>query len=89
MNKRGTGVAFCGIAAFLYAAYYLSAAIFMSGVCTWSNELFMAGIEYVGSALPNCAKLSLVVGVVYLLWAEIENIKTLAVKIKNSSLNKD
>ena len=44
MNKRGAGVVFCGIAAFLFAVRYITAAIFMSGVSSWSDHLFSTGL---------------------------------------------
>ena len=33
----------------------MSAAIFMSGVSSWNSELFRAGLEYIGPALPTAA----------------------------------
>lgn len=72
MNKRGTGVALCGIAAFLFAARYITAAIFMSGVSSWSNQLFFAGLAYQGTALLTGSIVSLLAGIAYLVWAEIE-----------------
>lgn len=71
MNKRTTGVIFCLIAAMLFSCRYISAAIFMSGILTWSNELFNAGLEYIGSPLLVLSILSLICGAVYLVWAEI------------------
>lgn len=75
MNKRGTGVIFCLIAAILYASRYLAAAIFMSGVVSWDADLFKAGLEYVGPSLLICSVISLVIGCAYLIWAEIEAAK--------------
>ncbi len=74
MNKRGTGVLFCLIAAILFASRYIASAIFMSGVSSWNSELFHAGLQYVGSSLNNFSIISLTVGIVYLLWAEISEI---------------
>ncbi len=75
MNKRGAGVLFCLIAAILFSARYISAAIFMSGVVSWSNDLFLSSLEYIGYPLLSLSTLSLIVGVAYLIWAEWEEWK--------------
>lgn len=75
MNKRGTGVVFCAIAAFLYISRYIAAAIFMSGVLSWDASLFAAGLEYVGTSPLIVSVVSLIIGVIYLVWAEIEDKK--------------
>ena len=51
MSKRGGGVAFIAIAAFLFSTKYISAAIFGSGVLSWSEDLFSAMLSYVGTPL--------------------------------------
>ena len=66
MNNKGIGAVFCLIAAILTSARYLSAAIFMSGVSSWSDQLFAAGLSYVGSPLKIAAIVSLVVGIAFL-----------------------
>lgn len=71
MNKRGTGVAFIAIAAFLFISRYIAAAIFGNGVASWNEDLFSAMLEYVGSPLLTLSILSLILGVIYLGWAEI------------------
>lgn len=73
MNKRATGAAFCAIAALLFAARYIAAAIFMSNDSSWSANLFAAGLEYVGVGLPIASGIALAVGIFYLAWAEMEN----------------
>ena len=60
------------VAAFLYAARFITAAIFGSGVTSWNAELFQALLEYVGPELTLAAAAALAVGLVYLIWAEIE-----------------
>ena len=55
MNNKGVGAVFCLIAALLMAAKYLAAAIFMSGVVSWSGELFRSGLEHVGPPLSIAA----------------------------------
>jgi len=72
MSRRLTGVILCAIAAMLYAARYLTAAIYGSGQShTWSADLFAALLRYVGSDLTIAAIVALVVGVAYLVWAEV------------------
>ena len=71
MNRRGTGVSFCFIAAFLFSVRYLSAAIFGSGLSSWSSDLFAAMFEYTGNTLTVLSIISLVVGLAYLGAAEI------------------
>ncbi len=62
---------FCAIAAFLFAARYVCAAIFGSGVSSWNAFLFRNMYGYVGSGLSVAAGISLLVGIVYLVWGEI------------------
>ena len=66
MNNKGVGVVFCLIAAILAAARYIAAAVFMSNVSSWSEELFQYGLEYVGSSLKILAVVSLIAGIVFL-----------------------
>ncbi len=66
MNNKGVGAVFCLIAAILMSARYVSAAIFMSGVVSWDSELFRAGLEYIGPALPIVAVAALIAGLVFL-----------------------
>ena len=76
MNNKGTGAVFCLISAILMAARYLAAAIFMSGVSSWSNELFTAGLEYVGSPLLIASVIALIVGIAFLGYGLYEERKT-------------
>jgi len=75
MSKRGTGVAFIAIAAFLFSAKYISAAIFGSGVLSWNKELFNAMLSNVGSPLSICSIVALIIGVAYITWGEYEEFK--------------
>ena len=70
MNRRGVGAIFCLISAILFSARYMTAAMFMSGVVSWDESLFAGGLEYVGSPLLVLSIISLIVGIVYLLWEE-------------------
>lgn len=72
MNKRGAGVSFCFIAAFLFSVRYISAAIFGSGISSWSSELFNNMLTYIGNTLVVLSVISLGVGIIYLVKAEKE-----------------
>ena len=72
MNKRGAGALFCLIAALLYAARYVAAAVYVSNESSWSPELFAVGLQFQGNGLLILSVLSLVVGVGYLVWGEME-----------------
>ena len=75
MNKRGTGAIFCLIASLLFAVRYITAAIFMSNVSSWDSMLFAAGLEHQGYGLLIFSVISLIIGVIYLVWAEVEERK--------------
>ena len=75
MNNKGVGAVFCLIAALLTAARYMTAAIFMSGVLSWDGELFRAGLEYIGPALPIAAWAALAAGVVFLAVGVLQDVK--------------
>jgi hypothetical protein len=70
MNKRTTGVGLLAIAAFLYATRYIAAAIFGSGIASFSTELFRSMLQYVGIAPLIWSILAAIAGVAYLVWAE-------------------
>ncbi|MBR3742837.1 MAG: hypothetical protein IKN04_20675 [Clostridia bacterium] len=80
MNNKGIGAVFCLIAAILTAARYLSASIFMSGISTWSSEMFQTSLEYIGPALPTAAIAALIVGVIFLGVGIVQEIKGSAKK---------
>jgi len=71
MSRRTAGVFFCFIAAFLYAARHLSAAIFGSGVSSWNRELYNAMLQYVGNTLTVLSIVALIAGIIYLILAEL------------------
>ncbi|MDD2251917.1 MAG: hypothetical protein PHQ10_03005 [Dehalococcoidales bacterium] len=71
MGRRAAGVGLCFIAAFLYSARYITAAIFGSGVSSWSAELFDTMLQYVGNSLTTLSIIALAAGIVYLVLAEI------------------
>lgn len=72
MNRRTTGIFLLMISAFLYGVRYLSAAIFGSNVSSWNSDLFNAMLNYVGNGPKNLSIIALIVGLIYLIWAEIE-----------------
>jgi hypothetical protein len=72
MSKRGAGVAFCGMAAGLMSMDYLAAAIYGSNASTWGRDYFRSDLEYVGPVLPVLAGMALLVGLFYLVRAELE-----------------
>lgn len=75
MKRRGTGVAFIAISAFLISTKYISAAIFGSGVVNWYEELFNRMLEYVGNFLSNLSLVSLIIGIGYIIWGEYDEFK--------------
>lgn len=72
MSRRTAGVIFILIAAFLYATYYLCAAIYGSSSINWNEVMFGILLDSVGTKLISISKISLSAGVIYLVWAEIE-----------------
>ncbi|UVI29369.1 hypothetical protein [Paenibacillus spongiae] len=70
MHKRTAGIVFIAIAAFLYGIRYLSAAIFGSNVSSWDADLFRQMLAYVGKGPLVLSVLSLLIGILYLLFAE-------------------
>lgn len=76
MNKRGSGIAFIAIAAFLFSTKYISAAIFGSGVLSWDEELFNTMLNYIGSPLSKASMIALIIGVGYIAWGEYDEFKS-------------
>ncbi len=68
MNNKGIGTIFCLISAVMMSARYIAAAIFMCGVSSWNNELFTAGLEYVGSPLKIWSVISLITGIAFIVY---------------------
>lgn len=75
MNKRITGVLFCLMSTILLSSYYVSAAIYMSGMTTKSTDWFHTGLEYVGYTLPIAAGICIFIGIVYLVLGTIDDHK--------------
>ncbi|MGH4052520.1 MAG: hypothetical protein ACREVX_14525 [Clostridium sp.] len=72
INRRGAGVIFCFISAFLFATRYTSASIFGSSLTSLNKELFNSMLQFTGNTLITLSIISLVVGIIYLVLAEIE-----------------
>ena len=75
MSRRITGIAFIVISAFLYATRFVAAAAWGSGFSTWSAEHFRNLLGYVDQGLTTWSIVALVVGLIYLVWGEIEAIR--------------
>ena len=72
MNRRGVGVVLIAVAAFLFAARYLAAAIYGSNTTgSWDAELFHGMYGYVGSGLTTAAIVALVAGIAYIVFGEL------------------
>lgn len=81
MKRRTTGTILLLVAAFLYGIRYLSAAIFGSNVNSWNGNLFDSMLSYIGKGPVILSVLALILGLIYLVWAEIE-------ELRNNNLNR-
>ena len=75
MNNKGLGAVFCLISALLMCTRYLTAAIFMSNISTWSAENFSNSLSYVGAPLLVFSILALIVGIGFLTFGIIQDRK--------------
>jgi hypothetical protein len=76
MSRRTTGVLLLVIASLLYSTRYVAAAIYSSGMSGWGKELFNTMLQYVGPGLPIWSSIAFAAGLLYLVWAEIDAIRT-------------
>jgi len=74
MSRRTTGTVLLAVSALLYASRYLAAAIFGSGISSWSTELFNTMLHNVGPGLLLWSRMAFLAGLVYLVLAEVESI---------------
>lgn len=74
MHRRSAGISFIFISAFLNSVRYLTAAIYGSSTTNYSETFFKVVLDSIGNDLLNFAVITLIVGIAYLLWAEIEEI---------------
>lgn len=75
MNRRGTGTVFCSVGAFLLACRYIAAAILCSNRQGVNDIIYGNMLGYVGTPLKTLGILCIIIGISYLLWAEISNEK--------------
>lgn len=66
MSKRGLGGLFCFIAALLAVSHHLAGAIYGS-LINWENA--------VGTELITFSAIALIIGVIYIIWAEYADYK--------------
>jgi hypothetical protein len=72
VNRRGVGVVLIAIAAFLFAARYVTAAVYGSNTSgSWDAEVFRGLYSYVGSGLTTAAIVALVAGIAYIVFGEL------------------
>ena len=72
MNKYGVGALLCSTSAVVYAIKFLATAFFVSNTTEWSKEIFQNGLDYVWNELTVVTVVLAVVGIAYLIIAEIE-----------------
>ena len=80
MNNKGVGAILILTSAILLCTKYLAAAIFMSNINTWSENLFSSSLEYVGSSLSNSSAISLILGIIFLALGIFIDVKEIAKK---------
>jgi hypothetical protein len=76
MSRRFTGIALIAISAFLFATRFMAAATWGSGFSNWNADNFIALLGYVDQGLTTWSIATLVIGLIYLAWGEIEEIRT-------------
>lgn len=74
MSRRTTGTFLLVIAAILYMSRYLTAAIFGSSTQGWNADFFNALLRYVGNNLVVWSLAALILGLIYMIWAEVETL---------------
>lgn len=71
MTRRAAGVGLLFIAAILFATRYFAAAIYGSSMTTWNADLYNGLLQYVGDLPWQLAGLAAILGIAYLIWAEL------------------
>jgi hypothetical protein len=76
LSRRTTGAAFCAIAAFLFGLRYVVAAQLFDGMNPGAIDPSTLDqfLDYAGTPLLTGSVVALVVGIVYLVWAELEDL---------------
>lgn len=75
MKYDRLGVEFLKIAALLYAARFIAAALMGPGLRDWDPKLFNLSYEYIGKSLTSWAIVSAVIGVLMIAAAFIQQHK--------------
>ncbi len=76
MSRRGAGIGLIAIAALLYAARHVTAALFIPpNLGTYDEETFTRWLGYVGDGPGVLSAIALLVGVSYLVLAEWEEFR--------------
>lgn len=76
MDYRKTGAAFLAFSTILFCTRYITAAIYGSNSTSWNAELFQNFVSYTGGdTLLILSIISLIIGIIYLLLAEISFLK--------------
>lgn len=75
MSNKVTGAIFCGIAAILMSARYLSAAILVSAQHGWNADLFALGLKLVGYPILVASIISLIVGISFFAYEVYQEFK--------------
>ena len=70
MNKRAVGGLFIFLAALFICTKFISAAIYSSSEAPWSSGTFNDQLHEIGTTLNILSIVSLVIGIVYLYFAE-------------------
>lgn len=70
--KHLVGIVSLFISCVLYCCPYVCSAIYLSNSATYSNELFNMGVDYVGGYFFILSAIFFIVGVVYLVLAELK-----------------
>lgn len=86
MSRRTTGTIFIMISAFLYGVRYLSAAIFGSGLNSWDENLFDLMLNAIGNGPLIASIVALIIGIVFLIWAESKGIKKVLAAIDKQTI---
>lgn len=72
MSRRVVGIGLIVISVFLYGIRYLSAALLGSSMPNWSQSTFQSLLHTVGYGPSKLSVIALIVGILYLIWAEID-----------------
>jgi hypothetical protein len=76
MTRRSTGNTLIAISALLYSTHRLTAAIYGSSTTGWDSDFYQALLEYVGQELLVWSLVALIAGILYLIWAEVYEMKS-------------